>query len=252
MHALPPSQIDLIERLAAAAWPAEQIDYRGGWRLRTSSAPNRRVNSVLPLAPAADGPIGQRIGEVETFYRDRDRPPRFQMSPAAEPGELDAMLAARGYGIEAPVVVQCAGIEGIAAASVTGQAHFDHHADPPWLATCWPDGTIEDMAARRALLARIRPEHCFALVSREGEPAAVGLGVLEAEWLGIFCMRTASRHRRKGAAQAVLTVLARWAGERGARAAYLQVESENLPALGLYEKAGFRTAYGYHYRTLKA
>jgi GNAT superfamily N-acetyltransferase len=242
-------QIDLIERLAATAWPAEHIEYRGGWRLRSAGAPSRRVNSVLPLGPTPEGPLADRIAEVEAFYRSRGRRARFQVSPAAEPEQLDPLLAARGYGIDAAVVVQTAAVASIAESAVVGQARLDRRADALWMAICWPDGTIADMANRRALLDRIRPEHRFALVSREGEPAAVGLGVLEAEWLGIFCMRTVSRFRRKGAAQAVLAVLARWARELGGQSAYLQVEAENLPALGLYEKARFRAAYTYHYRT---
>ena len=88
MDAAPADQIDLIERLATAAWPPEQVEYRGGWRLRTAAAPNRRVNSVLPLGPAPAGPIADRIAEVEAFYRSHDRPPRFQMSPAAAAAQL--------------------------------------------------------------------------------------------------------------------------------------------------------------------
>ena len=36
---------------------------------------------------------------------------------------------------------------------------------------------------------------------------------------------------------------------RGAQAAYLQVEGDNLPARAVYRRLGFADAYGYHYRT---
>ena len=40
----------------------------------------------------------------------------------------------------------------------------------------------------------------------------------------------------------------RWAEERGAKTAYLQVERDNASALALYAGFGFTAAYGYHYR----
>ena len=249
MTTLPIEQIDLIERLAAAAWPAETVAYRAGWRLRTASAPNRRVNSVLPLGPAPDGSTAEHVAEIEQFYRALDRRPRFQVSPAVEPTDLDTMLLRRGYVVETPVLVQISPLAPIATAPVVGQVRLDGEADAAWMGGAWPDGTVAETAGRRALLERIKPRHRFATVLREGEPAAVALGVLEAEWLGIFCMCTASSHRRKGAAQAALICLARWAGDLGAQSTYLQVEVENLPAISLYEKLGYRTAYTYHYRT---
>ncbi|HEV2814019.1 MAG TPA: hypothetical protein VGW10_12275, partial [Solirubrobacteraceae bacterium] len=41
-----------IERAAAAAWPAAEVEERGGWLLRaTPRVPHRRNNSALPAAP---------------------------------------------------------------------------------------------------------------------------------------------------------------------------------------------------------
>jgi RimJ/RimL family protein N-acetyltransferase len=245
-------EIDRIERLAAKAWPAEHVEHRSGWRFRVSAAPNRRVNSILPLYPAPPGALADRIALVETFYRERNLRPRFQISPAVDPPDLDAELAARGYVIEAPVSVQIASVGEVAVLPKAKELRLESWADEAWLATSWPDGTTADMAARRALLERIRPDRRFATVVSDATPIAVGLGVLDGEWLGIFCMRTILSHRRRGAASEVLAALSSWAMERGARSVYLQVETENLPALGLYARVGFRTLYGYHYRSLPA
>ena len=40
----------------------------------------------------------------------------------------------------------------------------------------------------------------------------------------------------------------KWARQRGARDAWLQVEADNAPALALYRSLGFDEVYRYHYR----
>jgi GNAT superfamily N-acetyltransferase len=54
--------------------------------------------------------------------------------------------------------------------------------------------------------------------------------------------------RRRGAGRALLGALAGWGLRIGCGRLYLQVEVENAAALRLYARAGFATAYGYHYR----
>jgi ribosomal protein S18 acetylase RimI-like enzyme len=61
-------------------------------------------------------------------------------------------------------------------------------------------------------------------------------------------MLTLEGFRRLHLAEAVLTAIAYWADERGARRLYLQVEVENTPARRLYERVGFTPRYHYHYR----
>jgi ribosomal protein S18 acetylase RimI-like enzyme len=41
-----------------------------------------------------------------------------------------------------------------------------------------------------------------------------------------------------------------WAWDQGAQWAYLQVDATNAPALAVYRKFGYATAYSYHYRGL--
>jgi len=82
----------------------------------------------------------------------------------------------------------------------------------------------------------------------QGRPVAVGLGVVEAGWVGIFCMATLPAFRRQGAGAAVLRSLAEWGRQQGAEQVYLQVTEANVEARPLYAKAGFEMLYTYHYR----
>jgi N-acetylglutamate synthase len=61
-------------------------------------------------------------------------------------------------------------------------------------------------------------------------------------------MGTRPEARRRGAATSVLHALASWAIDKGADRMYLQVEAANDAARQLYVRAGFETAYRYHYR----
>ncbi len=72
--------------------------------------------------------------------------------------------------------------------------------------------------------------------------------MVEAGWLGIFCMGTAPHFRRRGAARAILRTLAIWGQLYGAQQVYLQVMDHNVAARLLYARVGFATLYHYHYR----
>lgn len=91
----------------------------------------------------------------------------------------------------------------------------------------------------------------FALAKIDDAPVAVGYGVVQGEWLGIFNIATHPDNRHLGAATAVSRQLAVWAQTLGVKNAYLQVEMNNQPAKALYSKIGFTCAYRYWYRDLE-
>jgi N-acetylglutamate synthase len=249
--------VRLIDELAANATAATTVQLVDGWWLRAAPEyPFRRCNSVLPYAGDSVG-LETRIGMVEDFYRDRELPARFQVSPAALPVGLDDLLETRGYEIEEPTLVLVAD-----AARVVEQAGWaDEMAvtlgegiDEYWVAE-YASAFGEDEIARdrlRAynhLLRNLGPAVATAALPVDETPAAVGLAVLERRWAGVYAMGTRPEARRRGAATAVLLALARWAEGRGASRIYLQVEATNDGARQLYTRNGFETAYRYHYRT---
>ncbi len=123
--------------------------------------------------------------------------------------------------------------------------------DDDWMATLGGgrSGPAADITRAR-ILDRIESPTIFARVVLDGRPAAVGLGVVEADLVGIYCVATVPGLRRRGAATAVMSALLVAAAERGAGAVYLAVSEENLAARSLYDRLGFRTSYRYHYRWL--
>jgi ribosomal protein S18 acetylase RimI-like enzyme len=108
--------------------------------------------------------------------------------------------------------------------------------------------SAHERAMRQGIVERIGPCAGFALASLDGQTVAVGLGVTERGWTGIFCMETQPAFRRQGAATQLLGALAKWGQESGAPHMYLQVMLHNAPACALYQRAGFTPLYTYWYR----
>jgi RimJ/RimL family protein N-acetyltransferase len=80
--------------------------------------------------------------------------------------------------------------------------------------------------------------------------AAVGLGVVERGWIGLFSIDTGAAFRKRGAATAIIRALMKWGQTFGATQTYLQVVPQNAAAMNLYSKLGFKKLYHYHYREL--
>lgn len=243
-----------IEELAANAWPAEVVQVVDGWRFRYSPGiTSRRVNSVWPNNKGRFLGLDEKLTMVEAFYARRNLPARFQMCPAAQPPELDRILAARGYTLEAPTLVQSTTISAVLGAwPREGRPTVILHPQPPPAFIDFQAAQYrlsrEQTAARRTAFQRIGPQAAFAVVERDGKTIGVGLGIVERGWLGIFGMMTHPDFRRRGIATAVLQALAEWGQSHGAEQTYLQVMAENGSARNLYQQAGFGTQYQYYYR----
>ncbi|MBW2245146.1 MAG: GNAT family N-acetyltransferase [Deltaproteobacteria bacterium] len=247
------TDVETIERAAFDAWPAVEVQELGGWRLRFNHGVTNRGNSVWPGPGRVDERgIDEALDAVEAFYRERECPALFQLTPIAQPSSLDAMLEARGYQKVLPVHVQSA--EALSIAELPVGAGLRSGCDDV------PSAAWADLATHRgrysgaqadvflAMLGRLNGRAGFAWAGSGSEPTATGLAVVAPPWAGIFAMRTLAAARGRGLGRAVLVAAARWAVGRGARHLYLQVEHDNPAALSLYRNAGFTPRYGYHYR----
>jgi GNAT superfamily N-acetyltransferase len=249
--------VRFLDELAANATAASTVQLLDGWLLRAAPEyPFRRSNSTLPHGGAGDG-LESRIAMVEDFYRHRELPVRFQMSPASRPDGLDDLLEMRGYEIEEPTLVltaETARVVDRTRRDDAGEVVVGEGIDEFWVgeyASAYGDDEVgrERLRAYAHLLQRLAPAIATAVLPVERTPSAIGLAVLERGWTGVYAMGTRREARRRGAATAVLHALAGWAERSSAPRMYLQVEAANDGARQLYARAGFETAYRYHYRT---
>lgn len=241
-----------IERAGALTWPAAEVINLGGWELRASDSFSQRANSVLPLgAPPFGEPGGDlsaALKEVADFYRSRNLTPRIHV-PLPSYAALDAALEEEGWQSSPSISVQICDLSKLKSA-------YEHEVvvtdtpDEGWLALFPPalgrDG-FAVLTGGGAFFATIRQvdEATGDLVV-----AAIGRAAVFEDWCGIAALNTAHKFQRKGFAQSIIRVLAGHATQLGATRAFLQVSSENEPALALYGGLGFIEHHTYTYRSL--
>ncbi len=245
------SQIIELEQVASNAWVAEEVERLGGWLLRANGGVTRRANSVLPIGPPPP-PLEDSIEKSISFYRERGLKPRFQMTETSKPIELDRDLSERGFEVGLQVEVHTAAINHLIQKDTTIDVMISNDVSDGWMsvyseASGYDSSTME---TRKNLMKRTTLPKAFALAKIDRELAGVGFGVVEGKWLGLFNIASHPSFRGRGVALSVNTALAKWGHQMGARSAYLQVESENIPAQKLYNKLGFQQLYTYWYRKL--
>lgn len=243
-----------LEPLSANAWPALQRRWLDGWLLGNSGGITDRANSALPLGDGGTLGLDARLDVVEAAYRAWHLPVRVKLSPASAEA-LDALLVERyGDWLKGPVLVQTAALTDVLARTQPPPAPYQV-AVRPRLGEDWHAAYAHSEGhsgrsrrIRAEIMRRIALPTGYALAVADGQIVAVGLGVVEDNWLGIFCMTTLAGHRRNGLARGLLHALANWAAPLGATRAWLQVNHDNEAAQALYGGSGFATQYPYWYR----
>jgi ribosomal protein S18 acetylase RimI-like enzyme len=234
-------------RLVDEAWPAPHRVEAEGWIYRHAGGVTKRANSVLPLGERGD--LARAVDEAEAFYAGLDLPCVFSVGAEAPP-DLDPELARRGYRPADPTLVMTATLAEPAAGAVQ-DTEIHNSPSEAWLRTWWrvdgvrhPDrGEIRAREWAERILGGVGAGYASA-----GAGMAVGRGVAQREWLGIYCMAVDPAARRRGLGASVLRALLAWGRERGASRAYLVVTMANAGARALYEGEGFSVAGNYHYR----
>ncbi len=244
--------IRFIERLAAKAWRPETEHPLDGWRLRYTQGVTRRGNSVLPIESGTKIPLEEKITQTEAFFTGWGEPPCFQMTKASQPEALIDTLAKRGYQDAYHTQVQTAQLAHVLENTAQASKYKPNHSDQffeEWfnLYVNTSGYDAHSVAVRQGILSRVPPDANFLLLTDDATPVAVGLGVAENGWVGIYCMVTHENYRRQGAATQVLHELAKWGEGHKVSQMYLQVMENNPAGLALYAKAGFEFDYQYWY-----
>jgi ribosomal protein S18 acetylase RimI-like enzyme len=239
-----------LQRIASTGWGFVERAYIGEWELRASGGFTTRANSAWPVGDPGR-PVAEAVDAVRAWYAERGLPARIAVVAGSD---LDGLLAGLGLpGAESPAFRQVADIG--KALEVLGET--PDGARPVEFAAELPDdyfavyrrGQGHDGA--RQVLSSGGANLTFAVIrDNAGAPLAVGrLAVDPASgYAGVAAIHTAEPVRRQGLSSTILRALLRSAHDGGARTAYLEVETTNVPALTLYGHLGFVTEHCYHSR----
>jgi GNAT superfamily N-acetyltransferase len=279
--ALAPHVIESLERATLdAVCPAAQSELPG-WLLPFDAADIGRARSAIPLRHQ-DLDIAA-MPAIEQLYRDQGLPPTFRIADTPGMRHWQARLLALGYRQTAPVHVQIASVADMQTAAhrfleterngfllparqatefatpaqnpVPAQDGEDRRTQVVLLdapAHAWasvytaPGFDAEDGALRVQLLSRSRFAR-YAYVQSAGVSLAAGTACISRDWLSVHGMRTLPHAQGQGLGASLLAAFTGLARQRGISRAFLQVEADNAPALALYRRFGFTTAWTYHY-----
>lgn len=155
---------------------------------------------------------------------------------------LGAELERRGWVNEVSAEVRIGALAPVADvdAPAAGDVRLTRVPGEEWLGRY---GKVSDPDLARRMLVE-GPSVWFAALPGG---RAIGRCVVDGRWAGFAAVTVDPAHRREGLATAVMAALARRALEEGASAAWLQVETDNLGALALYDGLGFATHHTYHH-----
>lgn len=243
--------LPLVRRLEAVgfrAWPAASVVYDGSWQVRlTGGHPSKRLNCIVPLDPSDYRDMPIRLSKAKKRFADYGRQLVVRETPLAPP-EMMRYFETEGWQCFESSDVMVVDLSRIGLPPAIG--HLPSHDIGRFI-----DASIaveaDDASLKPALaeiLSAIKPASGFFIRETQDVGAVgVALCVQDNDLAGILSFAVAPTQRRTGLGTEILASALHWARISGARTAWLQVISSNAGAIALYEKFGFRKAYGYRY-----
>jgi len=230
-----------------ASAPPQEADI-DGWLIRLSPGKAKRSRCINALRQGTL-PLDDLLARCKQAYDAAGLPLAVRVTPWSQPADLDAHLAAKGWGAfdaadvmlldrlvpdAAPVPLQA--LDAPAYAALVGKLR---------------GSSDRAIAAHAERIANAPVTYQgFALNNASGALLACGQMVVDGDIVGLYDI--ASAVPRQGHGERLCRALLALAHAQGARQAYLQVGSDNDVAQRLYTRMGFTFAYRYHYRSPEA
>ena len=244
-------EIKVIEDLSLNAWPSHQIQMYDGWILRFSYYYTCRTNCVEQIGPSLL-PYEEKTDYCESVYRRWQTPCLFKITPISDPA-LTAVLEGRNYRPIHSTDVMTRSLADL-------EENKEHTPAYPLVienkvSYAWLQGLFDLKETTNIIHRRIVPSMYDAIPKDEiavsvmagDEIISTGLGILDRDYIGIYAIHVKEAYRRRHIASDVVTALMTYGRKQGAEKAYLQVISDNEPAIDLYRSLGFTKLYDYRF-----
>lgn len=242
------SIIHYLEGLSFTSWPSLHTLVYDGWVLRFSDGFTKRANSINPLFSSSLS-LDDKLSHCERLYSSRGLKVIFKLTHASFPTNLDTVLEDRGY-----EEIDCTSVQTL---SLTSDFLPEHEAFDVFteLSDVWVDAfcSLNRTAAKNRsalvhILERILPPTFYVSLLVKGKVVACGFAVLDGSMISFYDIFTKVSQRKKGYGEQIMLHLLQLGKDHGATSAFLQVMKNNIAALRLYKKLGFKEEYIYWYR----
>lgn len=234
-----------------ASAPPQQL-WLDGWLLRLSPGKAKRSRCINPLASGRLS-LADRLAQATALYDAAGLPLVVRLTPFSRPDGLDEALAACGLQAFDDTLVMVAALPAMdLSAALPGELQLQA-AGPAEYAQIVGDlrgSPHEQQQAHAERLLQSPVPYRGWVLRRDATVLACGQTAREREQVGLYDVFTAPAARNQGLSRALCAELLRRAAAEGARAAYLQVDDGNAPALAVYRRLGFAIGYRYHYRAV--
>jgi GNAT superfamily N-acetyltransferase len=242
------SDIESLERATLDAVAPPVVEDLPGWVLPFDHTTIGRAKSAVPLRHAAqDTSLVQKIVDR---YNAHQLPAAFRVADVAGLSGIHQELTRLGFTPQQPTLVQVGSAHRILEQVNTRAKDLVTLTVRPtaqWSEVYTAPGfDLVDGAHRVQALSRSHTV-VFASISDPQGPAAAGTASFSHGWASLHGMRTVERAQGRGLGGGVVAALAQKAIANGINRMFLQVEEGNTAALALYQRAGFQTAWRYHY-----
>ncbi len=242
------SIIQYLEGLSLTAWPSLYTLVYDGWILRFSDGYTKRANSVNPLFSSALA-LDEKVSHCERLYSSRGLKVIFKLTHASSPSNLDSFLEDHGY-----QEIDCTSVQTLALTTDFHPEHEDFEVFTE-LTDTWVDSfcSLNKAAAKNRsalvhILEHILPPTFYVSLLVKGKVVACGFAVLDGSMISFYDIFTKVSQRKKGYGEQIMLYLLQLGKDNGATSAFLQVMKNNIAALRLYKKLGFKEEYIYWYR----
>lgn len=227
----------VLAEVMEATWPPAAHIPCGPFLLRDGAGGGKRVSAATVETAFTEADLARAeaaMGDNPLFLiRDGD-------------GDLDAALAARGYGVVDPVLAYSAPVSALIGAGAAHMTTFPHWPPMQIARILWADAGVGP--ARLAVMDRVTGAKAVILGRANDRASGVAFVACHGRHAMLHALEVATAHRRQGSAQNILRAAAGWAQGQGADNLSLVVTVANAPARALYAGLGMVEGGRYHYR----
>lgn len=245
--------IQRIEELSMNAFPALSTVLVNGWILRFSKGYAKRANSVNPIYKCSVD-MQANIEACERMYKSKHLDTVFKLTENEEAHKIDEILSQRGYSYEAKTNIMLRNIKAYQAAEEEKQGVIVYRE----LRDDWFEAFInmnkvngKHALTLKSMLQNIMADTYYACIMEAGRIVAVGMGVAERGYIGMYDICVDEAERRRGLGTRIMKSLMVEGSRNCCTYSYLQVVDANGPAKTLYDKLGYQKQYSYWYRVKK-